>query len=399
MTSERPEKPDGAAPTAADFPRQDWDQRPWSDWSFLNTRHFLRAQPIRRGPKPLALPRDEREIGGIGFRDGAGGHWTVDRMIAESWTNGFMVVHRGRIVHESYPRGMAVSDQHLCQSVSKAIVSAAAGTMIAEGRLDPDAPVTDYLPELATTAWRGARLRHVLDMTTGVRFIEDYEDPMSDMARTDVAAGWRRPPDGADPAEWPRSLWAQILALKTTDWPHGEQHCYRSIEADVLGLAMARMDGAPLEDVISRRIWAPMGAEADASVTVDTSGVALADAGVSATLRDLARFGLLLLNEGMAGDRRVLPADWVDELRRGDGGLFDDVGRAQFPNGRFRSMFWVEDRAEETLVSQGTFGQLVYIVPELDLVAVKLSSWERPLDDDRSDLAIRAIKAIGWALS
>jgi CubicO group peptidase (beta-lactamase class C family) len=109
----------------------------------------------------------------------------------EDYTDGFIVVHHGEIVCERYFTTMTARSLHLSQSVAKSVTSAVAGILVGRGLLDPDQPVTDYLPELKRTAWKGATLRHVLDMTTGVRFVEDYEALDSDIAMTDIATGWK----------------------------------------------------------------------------------------------------------------------------------------------------------------------------------------------------------------
>ena len=323
----------------------------------------------------------------------------VDIKLDETYTDGFLIAIGGRIVHESYHNAMTRQTPHLAQSVSKSIVSTTAGILIGQGLIDPAAPITDCLPELAATGWAGASVQHVLDMTSGVRFIEDYEDPNSDIGRTDVACGWKPMPAGADPGDWPGCMWDQILGLTAADAAHGERFRYASVETDVLGLAMARVTGERLPELISRLLWAPMGAEEHASITVDAAGTALADGGLSATLRDFARFGQTMLDGGRAGGRQVIPAAWIDDVRRGPHGLFNDTGRESLPDGRYRNMFWIEDAARQTHMCFGVFGQLIHISPECDMVVAKLSSWPDFIDRVHQRNTLAAIHSIAVELS
>jgi len=160
---------------------------------------------------------------------------------------------------------------------------------------------------------------------------------------------------------------------------------------------MERVSGRRLPQLISEELWQPMGAETDANITVDRAGYGLACGGLSASLRDFARFGLLYLNGGKSGARQVLPADWVTDVLSGDHGLFDEEHRDRFPNGRYRNQFWVEDAARQTVLAIGVFGQMIYIAPEHDMVAVKLSSWPDFVIPDFGAQTRRALHAIATA--
>jgi CubicO group peptidase (beta-lactamase class C family) len=237
-------------------------------------------------------------------------------------------------------------------------------------------------------------------MTSGVRFNEEYTDPYSDIGLTDVASGWKPVPQIAPPLRgWPASIWEQILALTTLEAEHGTRFTYRSIETDVLAFCMERISGLRLAELVSELLWAPMGAEESACFTVDRSGYALADGGFNATLRDYARFGLILLNGGRSGNRAVVPEAWIDDIRRGPHGLADDYLRARMPNGCYRNQFWIEDRSKETVMCRGVFGQLIYIAPEQELVAVKLSSAPDFINIEQGADTLAALHAIAGVLS
>lgn len=378
-------------------PRADWDRAPWNRWAFQNIRKILPTETIARGPSVTLWATDPQDFSGVSFTGWNDRPMTVADML-DDYTDGFLVARGGTILHESYHNAMTRDTLHLAQSVSKSLVSTVAGVLIGGGRMEPDAPVSDYLPELAATAWNGATVRQVLDMTTGVKFIEDYEDPDSDIGRTDVACGWKPRPGGSDPADWPGCMWDQIMGLTECDAEHGARFKYRSIETDVLGLAISRITGLTLAQAISAHVWAPMGAENDADITVDPAGTGLADGGVSATLRDFARFGQTMLDGGIAGGRQVIPRPWVDDVRSGAHGRFDNQSREFMPNGRYRNMFWIQDHDRTTHLSLGVFGQFIYVSPERDMVVAKLSSWPDFLSDEHHSNTMRAINAIAAEL-
>jgi len=234
-------------------PFADWDRPPWNRWSFLNVRKILRTATVRCAHEPIwPLKRAPKDIAGITFEADNGHVMTVEDMLDETYTDGFLVMIDGKIIHESYYNDMQPHTLHLAQSVSKSVVATVAGILIGQGLLDPYEPITTYLPELETTGWQGATLQQVLDMTSGVKYEEAYTDPASDIGKTDVASGWKPIPAHADPATvWPDCIWDQIVTLGARDAEHGARFEYRSIETDVLAHAMERVTGLRLADLVS----------------------------------------------------------------------------------------------------------------------------------------------------
>ncbi|MCP5071683.1 MAG: serine hydrolase [Rhodobacteraceae bacterium] len=378
-------------------PAENWDRAPWNRWSFQNVRMCVPTEEIARGAKVTAWGSAPRDLTGLSFEAFSGKSATLNDLLSE-FADGFLVAHHGRIVHESYHNGMTRHTPHLVMSVSKSITATIAGILIDQGRIEPAVPVTNYLPELATTGWNGANVQQVLDMTTGVAFVEDYDDPDCDIARLEYSSGWKPVPAGLDGADWADSIWGQILGLTDCEAKHGERFKYRSIETNLLGVLIARVTGRSLARTISDLLWAPMGAESAAYITVDREGTALADGGICATLRDLARFGQTMLDQGRAGDAQVIPQSWVQDVRTGNHGRFDDQSREFMPNGRYRNMFWIRDVAQPIHLSLGIYGQFIYVSPADGLVVVCLSSWPDALSDDGHSDTIRAIDAIAQFL-
>jgi CubicO group peptidase (beta-lactamase class C family) len=377
-----------------DVPREDWDRAPWNRWSFQHVRELVATTAVWRGTGPASpLARNLQAIDAITFTcDGM--TETVGTLLDTTYTDGFIILHRGQIVAERYMNGMTAHTPHLSQSVAKSVTGTVAGILVGQGMLDPQAPITHYLPELDATAYRGALVQHVLDMTSGVAFDEEYTSLDSDIAKVDVACGWKM----AGRPGWPRSMWQVILGLARQECAHGERFRYRSIETDVLAFVMERATKSKLAELVSRHVWAPMGAEEDGYFTVDRAGYALADGGFNATLRDYARFGLLHANGGMAGNRQIVPYEWIVATRQGDHDKFQGDYRAILPMGAYKHQFWIEDVSRRAYMARGVFGQMIYIDPDTDFVAVKLSSWPDFSNPARVRRTLAGINAIKLAL-
>ena len=380
-------------PTKWQLPLRDWDRAPWNRWTFQNIRTCVPTEEIACGETALQWEIALQDLTKVDFTSFGGTLMNVADFL-DGYIDGFLVAHRGHIIHESYHNGMTRQTLHLAMSVSKSITSTIAGILIEQEKIDPAELVTTYVPELSTTGWEGATLQQVLDMTTGVSFEEDYDDPDCDIARLEVAAAWKPRPEGIDTLDWPDTTWDLIMTLKECDAVHGERFHYRSIETDLLGILISRVAGQTLAQAISENLWRPMGAETTANITVDWQGTALADGGISATLRDFARFGQTLLDDGRAGNRQVIPKAWIDDIRSGDHGRFDNKSREFMPNGLYRNMFWIRDETQPTHMSLGIYGQFIYVAPEQDLVVVCLSTWPDALSEEGHSNTIRAIDAI-----
>jgi CubicO group peptidase (beta-lactamase class C family) len=374
-------------------PRDQWDRAPWNRWSFQNVRQILPTTEVWRGNGPVWDFRcNPHNLEQLEFSVDDAEPTTIKDWIDSSYTDGIAVLHKGEIVFEQYHNGMTDRSLHLSQSMAKSVVAAVAGILIGRGLLDPAELVTTYLPELEATAWKGASLQQVMDMTTGVSYNEDYEAPDSDIAITDIASGWKLPGPGV---EAPTCMWDQILTLTKLDREHGALFKYRSIETDVLAHCLERVTGTRLAQLVSRELWQPLGCEESASFTVDPAGYALADGGFNATLRDYARFGQMLLQHGVANDQQIVPGEWIEDIQNGDHNLFGEPYSEAAPNGAYRNQFWIEDVDRQGFMARGVFGQLIYIDPEQQMVLVKLSTWPEFTSVPRLKSALSAIHAIG----
>lgn len=375
-----------------------WDTPPFNRWSFLNMSEVMPVVPVSRGDGPVREFKENRrdldavELTGI---DGVG--TSVREVLDTTETDGFLVLHRGDIICEEYFNGMEPHTLHLAQSVSKSVVGTLVGIFAGRGLIDRNALVTDYLPELKISGYAGATIDHLANMQTGIKFIEDYTDPEADFAFLDRASGWKDFKDEDDP----KSIYDLLMSIKG-ERPHGEYFQYRSIDTDVLAWICERVGGAHLTKLIATEIWSKIGAEHDASFTVDRKGTALADGGFNASLRDFGRFGQMYLDRGVVNGQQIASPDWIDDCRRGDaeafGVLYGDFAK-HYPNAGYSNQWWVVDTERGIYSARGVFGQLIYIDPESEMIAVKLSTWPTFLDTDRGLNTYRMVEAIAAHLT
>jgi CubicO group peptidase (beta-lactamase class C family) len=347
------------------------DQPPFNRWSFQNVRSLIPTAEVSCGDTPAQLlQKDVSDFSDVSVICHDGRKETVGRILEATYSDGFLIVHRGKILFEKYDNGMGPQTLHLSQSVAKSLVGLLAGILHDRGLLDLQEPLGEIVPELKRCGYADASLHHVLDMQSGVRFSEDYGAPDSDMTRIDVASGWRPRPAG----EPPHTIRDVILTLPQ-EREHGGSFAYRSIETDVIAWVLERITDRTLAELVSEEIWQEIGAERDACFTVDSAGTALADGGFNATLRDYARIGRLVLNEGRIGDRQILPSDWIQDMRRGESEKFGEPYNEIAPRGAYSRQWWIRDNNRGDIMARGVFGQLIYLDFESDFLAVKLSSW------------------------
>ncbi len=372
-----------------------WQLAPGNRWAFQHVRELVPTAPIRRGDGPLwRLERDEVDLDDL-LVDSSSSSRSLRALLDSSETDGFLVIHRGRVVTEQYFNGMTEDTPHLLQSVSKSITAAVAGRLIGRGSLEPSAQLEDVVPELAGTAFAGATVQQLLDMRTGTRFSEDYADEDADVRRFEEVYLWRP----RRRAELPADALAYFATLEN-DEPHGGEFRYRSVLTDVMAWVIEAAAGARFHEVVARELWGPMGAEFDAAVTVDAHGNAMADGGLCVTLRDLGRFGLLYANDGRRGAETVVPAEWVADTVAGTPQSRAAFARSAesrgFPaSAHYRNYWWVYDADAPLLYAAGINGQNLFVHGPTQTVVVKLSTWPTALDGAKQSALREATVAIG----
>ena len=387
----------GAPPSAeALVTRFNWRNYPYSQWSFRNTRQVLPTANIRRSSTPSVLTSSVCDLTTVAFvADGK--QTTVAETLAQTYADGLLVMQHGKIVSEWYGEGMAPHTPHLVCSVSKSICGTLGGVLVERGLLDPDKPVTHYVPEVASSVYGSCTVRNLLDMTVAIKFDEDYDDPEGDVVKYRLCNGWDVLPNGTAQGDQ-RSF---LATLRPNGGPHGKVFHYVSTNTDVLGWVYEKACGKPYAQILSDYVWAPMGAEDDAYITLDTHGASRSAGGVCATVRDLGRFGEMIRNRGLANGTQVVPGSWIDDIHlNGDTQAWANGDLAfVFPSGRYRACWYTIDPARLDLAAVGIHGQWIYIDPTTDTVIVKVAAQPKPMDIAIDHRWLAAFRAIGEALS
>lgn len=342
---------------------------PKTRWSFSNYSRFFSTAVVSRGPAFTPLPRAERtDLDGVTFTPlGGGAAMTWGEALPATYTDGVLILHKGKVVYERYFGVTRPDSRHIAFSVTKSFVGTIAASLVAEGALDPGAKVGTILPELAQSGFGDATVRQVMDMTTGLDFDETYTDGNSGIARHAYAGGIapRRPDyDG------PEGFRAFLAAVRKRG-EHGECFTYRTINTDTLGWIVERVTGQTLVALMQSRFWEPLGMEADAAIQLDVTDTAFAGGGLMLTLRDLARFG-----EAMRlGGKSVIPAAAIADITRG--GSKEDFARAgmpTLPGWSYRNQWWISHNAHGAYMARGVHGQSLYIGTKAEMVIARFGS-------------------------
>jgi len=357
------------------------------------------TQLISRGTGPvLALPDrdDPLDLDAVAVQRVDGSAGTVRDVLEDTFTDAFAVLQGGELAAEWYAPGGGPDMVHAVLSVTKSLVGCVAGVLVDRGVLDENEPVEEYVPELSSSGYAGASVRQLLDMRSGAKFLEDYTDPSADIRQMD---------------DWilgERGLYAYLRTLGA-ERAHGGHFLYRSSETDVLGWVCERASGSGMAELLGQLVWAPMGAATNAEIMCDRAGTAVHDGGLSATARDLLRFGQLVLGGGAVpapegGSRQVLPQRWLRQAWTVDADMrsafVESPAERTFPGGWYRNQFWFRvGEYGDVLLCIGIHGQLVYVSRRTNTVCVKLSGWPTAQNPAFRQDTLRACDAISGALT
>jgi CubicO group peptidase (beta-lactamase class C family) len=359
-----------------------WRSSPANRWAFHHVRELIPTADIPNDRQRVReLPAQPRGFEGLKVEPDAGEALTLEGFLRETDTDGFLVVHRGRLLFECYANGMTPQTPHILMSVSKSMLGLLFGLLA----VDPERPVTDLVAEVKDTAYRGATLRHLLDMRAGVAFNEDYLATCGPIVEYRKSTGW----NALDPGEAPSDLHAFYSKLTEADGPHGGRLHYTSPNTDLLGWVIENATGRRYADLVSELLWKPAGAEYPAYITVDRKGAPRTAGGMCTTLRDLARVGLFLIEN---------PSAWIDDLERGgDPKAWAAGDLAPYFGGlplRYRSQWYALKGAAPLLFGYGIHGQFLFVDRRNELVLAKFSSQAAPMDAARIGLMLRAVSEI-----
>jgi CubicO group peptidase (beta-lactamase class C family) len=297
-----------------------------------------------------------------------GADLTLDDYLERNPTTGLLIARGDTILVERYQYGRTDRHRFTSWSMAKTVTAMLVGIALAEGRIRSiDDPAAAYVTELAGTEYGRTSLRHLLQMSSGVRFREQHSSS-DDASRLTYETFLRHGAGGP----------SAVKPFNERAVAGGTKFSYASVEPQVLGLVLRAAINGPLAEYLEQKIWQPMGAEADATWLIDNSGQEAAYCCLNAVLRDYARLGLLLAHDGNWRGRQIIPAAWVMDattvradqphLRPGTATRFFGYGYQTWilPGERRMFMFW------------GVSGQRIYVDPQSKLVMVNTSVHKLP---------------------
>jgi CubicO group peptidase (beta-lactamase class C family) len=372
-----------------------WRTAPFNRWAFHHVRELVPSADIPNDPARVReLPSAPIDLGTLTIPAGGARPLSFDDFLAQTNTDGLVVLHRGRLVYERYAHGMTEETPHILMSVSKSLLGLLAGMLVAGGDLMPDRSVTEIVPEVAETAYRDATIRDLLDMRAGVDFPEDYLATSGPIIAYRKAVNWN-PREPGDPLTDLRSFYREMTKAMG---PHGGPLNYVSPNTDLLGWVIERASGRRYADLMSERLWRPLGAARSAYITVDRLGAPRCAGGMCTTVRDLARVGQMIVENGARDGRQIVPAAWIDDItRNGDRDAWAAGNLARYYPGlpiRYRSQWYVEDGVAPMLFALGIHGQNVFVDRAAQVVVAKVSSQAVPLDGELIMVTMRAVARI-----
>nr|WP_070959329.1 serine hydrolase domain-containing protein [Hyphomonas sp. Mor2] len=346
-----------------------------ASWAFQNSSLIHKVAVISRGVGPAQeLPCAASGILNNTYANIDGKAKPLSGILSELNVDGFIALHKGEIIGEAYFNGFAPDKRHIVFSVTKSILGTLAGVMVGRGELDPQSLVTGHLPELIGSGFDGARVQDLLDMVAGAEWDKVRSDPSSLVNVNAMAGAFIEAPNDF---EFGNTL--EFLASLGPQRPHGEKYVYNASNTEALAWIVSRAAGQAWQDELSERIWTKIGADKDAVVVVDPYGHGFATAGLSATLRDLARFASLYLASSDQEDHAIIPGAWIEDI------LADDPkAREHWQSGSdaerrpldayYKNHIRVLDPAAGEFYASGFMGQKLYINRKHDFVAVFLST-------------------------
>lgn len=355
------------------------------DYFFQSVTELYPTRTVARAETSAPLPRDEAALDGFTYEH-EGRTRTLAELYTDMETSGLIILHEGRIVHESYGRGADAGTQFTTWSLVKSITSTLVGVAVADGKIDSvDDQLVKYLPELAGTAYDGVTIKQALQMSSGIRYDPNIWD--GDLADT-VDFMTRSVVTGQRPA------FELAIAYKRENEP-GTKFNYNTAESQVLIELVRRATGMDAADYLEQTLWRPLGMAHDAAWVLDAPGPEGAEIGgalFNAALRDWARFGLFIEQGGAWNGTQILPADWVDRASVSDETHLKPGIVHPNPNRGYAWHWWTY--ADGTFTASGANGQTLYIDRENDIVVARSSAWPEGYVRAHDDQSFAMYKAL-----
>ena len=344
-------------------------------WANQNIQKILTVDPISRGSEAVAeIPWGDCAIMTMEFEASNGERQPLTQILSTMETDGFIVIKNGALRAELYFNGFSPEKRHQTNSVSKSFLGLLAGVAVAEGKLAPNQALVKAFPELAGSGVADGTLQHALDMALAVETPMSWADPKSYRHLNFMAGGFYRRFE-----DFPYRNTLELIKTVEKNGDHGELFFYSPANTELIGWSLSRAYQKNWQEVLSEKIWSKLGAERDAFVIVDPAGHGFATAGIGATLRDLARLGLMVENNGYFNEQQIVPRSWIQQTIQGNSEVRaamqnqEELTRFEFPV-FYHNQFRVLNSAEGELAAMGGIGQVIYVNQKHDLVAVFLAT-------------------------
>lgn len=361
--------------------KENWLTAPINKKSFQNIESLFDTIRLKRSSDaPSEIPLNLQSLDSIEMQNIEGQTQSFREMMDSTHTDSFLVLKNGEIIFEEYFNDMSSDSLHLMNSITKSFIGMLVGILSDEGIFDKKDKITKYLPELNDTGFSETTIQSALDMSSAVKFEEDYDDPLCEFWREAAVVGWR--PDLVDDNS-PKTLLDFALSLKEKEQEEMEGYHYRSVLTNVIAMVIERATNKRVQDLLEKHLWQKLKTEQDAVIVVDKTGLPFVGAGMNACTRDLARFGQMILNDGLYEEEQIVPKEWIDSTRIADDGYRERFAKSDhgemLPGGHYKNKMWVANLDEMMCI--GIFGQIIHINRNTGTVIVKFSSFPEPADE------------------
>lgn len=358
---------------------------PFSGWTFQNMGAPLNIVMVPRGGDIAELNQPSNQaLGKKIFIDKTGAEMTLEDLFKVHFARGMILIQDDKVLYEKYFDGFGPHKQHIWFSMSKSLASAALGILVEQGKIDVKKSPAHYIPELKNSGFERVTIQNLLDMATSIDFKETYTDMTSDFALKYAVAmnmGWL--PGARDAQPESTEIYGVHDFLSKYIKPNkelepGTDFDYNSSNADVIGWLISRVSGQPYEQFISEKIWSKLGMEHDAYFTVDRAFMPVVTGGMNSTLRDAARFALMIKNEGKVNNKQLIPSAWINSALNIDEKLKSHMttnpkyGEESWE--AYHNMWWILDSEKGEFCATGIHGQVIYINRSKNTVMVWFSN-------------------------
>ena len=358
---------------------------PFSGWTFQNMGAPLNVVMVPRGGDITEFNEPSNQaLGKNIFIDKTGVEMTLEDLFKVHFARGMILIQDDKVLYEKYFDGFGPHKQHIWFSMSKSLASAALGILVEQGKIDVKKSPAHYIPELKNSGFERVTIQNLLDMATSIDFKETYTDMTSDFALKYAVAmnmGWL--PGARDAQPESTEIYGVHDFLSKYIKPNkelepGTDFDYNSSNADVIGWLISRVSGQPYERFISEQIWSKLGMEHDAYFTVDRAFMPVVTGGMNSTLRDAARFALMIRDEGRVKNKQLISSEWINSALNIDEKLKSHMtanpkyGEESWE--AYHNMWWILDGEKGEFCATGIHGQVIYINRSKNTVMVWFSN-------------------------